>query len=232
MIQFIAATQRVAHGFLSRLQARDRRERGPVGPRLWLAPRIAVIPKSKTQDLFVLGVLCVSVVNLLGCQTERTSTSDGWRMPPQPRSAPTPPPSLKADRMVFTVGSKPEDTNNNGFPDMIRVSIALFSSQHPTALRQSGAFVFTLHRKGQAGSPGETPMVEWRLEGDAVKQAESQMLAGPCYIFQLSLLDRGTDRLPLEQADLVCEFIPADGSPTVTSEGVRTIQIGRRGSTQ
>jgi hypothetical protein len=48
----------------------------------------------------------------------------------------------------------------------------------------------------------------------------------------LSLLEVGDDRLPLERADLVCRFEPADGSPPITSDGVRTIQIGRRAAAE
>jgi hypothetical protein len=55
---------------------------------------------------------------------------------------------------------------------------------------------------------------------------------GPFYRFQLSLLEVGDDRLPLERADLVCRFEPADGSQPITSDGVRTIQIGRRAAAE
>lgn len=164
---------------------------------------------------------------MAGCRTERVTTSDGWRMPPEPRAAPQPPGNLRADRMVFTVGSKPDDTNNNGFPDSIQVSVALFSSQHPTALRQDGTFAFTMYRQGEYGTSAK-PMFEWKLSKERVQSAQAHTYVGPCFLFQLSLLDLGTDRLPLERADLVCRFEPADGGPPVISDGVRTIQIGRR----
>ncbi len=185
-------------------------------------------PKSRIQNRLLFCVLCISAVNLLGCQTDKVTTSDGWRMPPEPRATPQPPPTLRADTMAFTVGSKPDDTNNNGFPDSIQVSVSLFSTQHPTALRQEGAFVFEMYRQGEFGASEAKPMLKWRKEPEAVKQAEARTLAGPCYLFQLSLLDFGTDRIPLDRADLVCRFEPADGSPPVRCEGVRTIQIGRR----
>jgi hypothetical protein len=173
--------------------------------------------------------LCILGLSILtACQTERVTTSDGWRMPPAPRSAPTPPASARADRMVFTVGSKPDDTNNNGFPDGIQVSVALFSSQHPTALRQDGTFAFTMYRQGEFGAAEAKPMYEWKLSKEQVLNGQTQTYVGPSYLFQVSLLDMGTDRLPLERADLVCRFEPSDGSAAVHSDGVRSIQIGRR----
>jgi hypothetical protein len=199
---------------------------------LALSPRLSAVDRAEsrkpTADSRLRGWTFALLLCVAGCQTDRVTTSDGWRMPPAPRAAPTPPPSLRADRMVFTVGSKPDDTNNNGFPDQIKASVALFSSQHPTAIRQDGAFVFEMYPQGQFGADGVRPLAHWRIEGEALKQFETVMLAGPSYMFQLSLLERGTDRLPLERADLVCIFEPADGSPAVRSQGVRTIQIGRR----
>ncbi len=146
---------------------------------------------------------------------------------------PVPPASLTADRMVFMVGSKPDDTNNNGFPDAIRASVALFSEQHPTALREDGAFVFTLYQQGQSDSPDAKQIAQWRVEGGAAAQSLSMAQYGPCYQFTLSLLDPNAgsesgDRLPLDRADLLCTFEPASGAASFTSAGVRTIQIGSR----
>jgi hypothetical protein len=185
-------------------------------------------PKSKIQN--ALGLfLCASVT--VGCQTQRVTTSDGWPLPPEPRQAPVPPSSARADRMVFTVGSKPDDTNNNGFPDTIRASVALFSTQHPTALRQEGMFVFALYPQGKVGMPDAQPIATWRIDPKSRQVILTNTLAGPSYLFNLSLLEAAGvtgDRLPLDRADLICSFEASDGSPTVKSEGVRTIQIGSR----
>lgn len=193
--------------------------------RRWI-PACAAMTSRSTPigTAFVIAV----VFCLWGCQTERVSTSDGWRMPPTPRATPQPPPALRADRMVFTVGSKPDDSNNNGFPDTIRAAVALFSSAHPTALQEIGTFVFTLYRQGDFGSADAKPLLVWKMSGERVTRAMSRMIAGPCYQFELSMLELGTDRLPLERADLICRFEPADSSPAVYCDGVRSIQIGRR----
>jgi len=174
-------------------------------------------------------ILCVvAVCFAVGCQTQRI-TSDGRPLPPPTREAPTTPSTARANRMAFMVGSKPGDINNNGFPDLIRVTVALFSAPHPTSIREDGAFVFTLVPQGQQGQQDAKSLGAWRIEGDEVTRGLSQAQYGPCYQFQLSLLEGGgTDRLELDRADLVCVFEPIDGSPPVKSDGVRTIQIGRR----
>jgi len=173
-------------------------------------------------------MVCLAV----GCQTERI-TSDGRPLPPPTREAPATPASARVNRMAFIVGSKPGDLNNNGYPDQINVTVALFATPHPTSIREEGAFMFTLVPQGQQGEPGAKSLGAWRVEGDAVARGLARAQYGPCYQFQLSLLDGGgTDRMELDRADLVCIFEPADGSVPVKSDGVRTIQIGRRVATQ
>ena len=164
---------------------------------------------------------------LCACQTERITTSDGWPLPPAPRSAPPTPALTKADRMVFMVCSKPDDTNNNGFPDSISATVALFSSRFPTSLRQPGSFVFEIYSQGESGGSDSKPARTWRVPGDNVRSYATAQY-GPYYRFELSLLENGGDRMPLDRADLICRFEPADQSAPVQSAGVRTIQIGRR----
>jgi hypothetical protein len=176
-----------------------------------------------------LAVMSCACVLLWACQTERVTTSDGWPLPPEPRPIPVPPQSLRADRMAFMVGSKPDDTDNNGFPDLIRASVALFSSEHPTALREQGAFVFMLYPQGSTSIAETRPLAEWRIEGEALQSTLAAAQYGPCYQFSLSLLQTpGGDRLPSDRADMVCTFEPADGSEAVHSAGVRTLQVGGR----
>ena len=133
----------------------------------------------------------------------------------------------KADRMVFMVCSKPDDTNNNGFPDSISATVALFSTQFPTSLRQPGSFVFELYVQGESGGSDSKPARTWRVPGDNVRNYAAAQY-GPYYRFELSLLENGGDRMPLDRADLICRFEPDDKSASVQSAGVRTIQIGRR----
>jgi hypothetical protein len=182
----------------------------------------------RLQRILDVVIVAACLSSLSACQTEKVTTSDGWRMPPPPRSAPPQPPNTKADRMLFTVGVKPDDTNNNGYPDSIRVSVGLFTGEYALSIRQSGTFVFTLYPQGKSGQENVAPIAQWRVSGEAVQRAQAVAAYGPCYLFQLNLLEAGGDRLPLDRADMVCRFEPDDGSAAITSQGVRTIQIGRR----
>src|SRR5690606_7854445 len=112
---------------------------------------------------------CLGAAMLCACQTDRVTTSDGWPLPPDPRPAPAPPANLTADRMVFTVGSKPDDSNGNGFPDSIKAAVSLFSLAHPMALQQDGVFIFTLYAQGQAGAPNAKPLGVWRVESSSLQ---------------------------------------------------------------
>jgi hypothetical protein len=170
-----------------------------------------------------------AVMMLAGCQTENVTTSDGWQMPPEPRDAPVTPAGAKADRMVFMVSPKADDSDNNGYPDLIRASVVLFNDQHPTALREEGSFTFVLYEQGRSSNPAAQPIAEWRVEGDALRETLATAQYGPCYQFVLSLLQTPAgDRFPTERADMICRFEPSSGSPAVQSTGVRTLQIGGR----
>jgi len=182
-------------------------------------------PKSKIISFLLLSV---SIPLLSGCQTQHITTSDGWPLPPAPHAAAPAPADTKADRMVFTVASKPDDTDNNGFPDSIKASVALFSSEHPMAIRQDGVFIFTLYQQGKSGTADTKPIAVWNIKPDSPNVILARTIAGPSYLFQLNLQEAGGDRMRLDRADLICRFEPTDGSKAVVSQGVRTIQIGRR----
>ncbi len=169
------------------------------------------------------------VAFLAACQTERVTTSDGWQMPPEPREMPVPPAGLKADRMLFVVAPKADDTNNNGYPDTIRASVALFSGEHPIAMLEDGAFIFLLYLQGQTNARDSEPLAQWRVEGDTLHEILTPTQIGPCYQFVLSMLQTPAgDRLPTERADMICRFEPAGGGDPVMSAGVRSLQIGGR----
>jgi len=175
-------------------------------------------------------ISCVlTLLILAACQTERVQTSDGRPMPPKPHPAPAAPAGAIANRMALLVGSKADDTNGNGYPDQIQATVVLFASPHPTPILADGAFVFSLYPMGQAKAAGGEVLAEWRVEGEAVRASQAVARYGPCYRFRLCLLDSVGDVHPLSRADLVCRFEPTDGSPTVMSDGIRSIQIGRRG---
>lgn len=170
--------------------------------------------------------LCMLIA---GCATEtRTTTTNTARpLPPEPQPAPVTPANAHASRMVFAVGSKPDDTDGNGYPDRIDATVMLFAQRYPTPMFVDGTFEFTLHASGQTTNADAPSLAQWTVSGEAIEKTKARTTIGPQYRFTLSLLDAGTDRYPLALADLTCTFIPADGSTPVASDGVRSIQIGR-----
>jgi hypothetical protein len=175
----------------------------------------------------VLRGLAAAVLLLPACVTEHV-TSDGRPMPPEPKRTPPAPQSAAPNRMMLLVGRKAQDTDGNGYPDLVTVEIALFAQPHPTSVEAPGRFVFTLYRLGAAHDPEVPPLREWVIESDVAAKSRAQALYGTCYRFRLSLLDAGSDRLPTMQADLRGRFEPAGGGdPVPASDEVRLVQLGR-----
>jgi len=165
-----------------------------------------------------------------GCTSSGSVTSDGRPMPPKPRAAPVTPVGAVPNSMTLLVSYKPEDTDGNGFPDLIRAAAALFAQPHPTPVYAEGSFVFTLYRLGEARLPGARPIATWRFSPEQVAAARSRDLYGPSHSFAFSLLDAGGDRLPPSRGDLRGRFEPVGGGPVVySSDEVRAVLLGRGG---
>jgi hypothetical protein len=129
---------------------------------------------------------------------------------------------------VLNVSAAPLDTNGNGYPDLIHATAHLFDTRYPPAIKEDGTFVFLLWASGEVGLPDVDPLHEWRIEGEALELAHARSAFGECYRFRLSLLDGGTDRLPIGMADIQCWFEPADGRSATYAGEVASIRIGRR----
>jgi len=176
-------------------------------------------------------ILSLSLVLLPACQTEKVTFSDGRPIPPPPRPAEPAPTGAQPNAMALMVSSRPDDTNGNGYPDLIPVTVALFAKPHETAVVADGgsSFVFTLYPKGQIGVPGVQELGTWTYAGDTVARAQTVAIYGPCYRFRLSLLEVGAGEIHrLNQADLVCRYQPPAPGHAVDSDSVRTVQIGKR----
>ena len=185
--------------------------------------------KKGQSTLSIAGALCLLLPLMIGCQTTNVQSSDGRPMPPAPHAAPRTPEAALVNAIALRVGAKPIDTNGNSYPDLIQVEAYLFAEPHPSPVYEDGAFLFTLHHRGQTDRPDARPIAEWRIEGEALQACKGiSSLFGPAYTFGLSLMDKGGDEYPLCGADLSCRFEPADGRPAVAGSGVRSLQIGRR----
>jgi len=180
------------------------------------------------QRLASASGLLLAILLLGGCQTETIARGVSRPLPAAPHDAPPVPAGAEVNRIVFMVGSKPLDTDANGFPDRIDTTVTLFSYPHPTPLWSDGQLVFSVFVKGEARLDDATPIVEWSFEGDELERSRAVSQVGRQYRASLSLYKTGTDRLPFGEVDVICRFVPADGGPAVHCSGVRTLQIGRR----
>lgn len=172
------------------------------------------------RSLFSIAVLAIG-----GCTTSVVEYSDGRPLPPKPSAPPTTPESAKATALALMVAPKPIDTDGNRVPDLIKIDAYLFAEPHPTPIHASGTFVFTLYPMRTAPDPNATPIAEWRYGPELLAKHQSAAMAGPCYHFELSLLEHGgEDRVGIG-ADLAVRFEPAGGGPPIRAMGVRTIQF-------
>lgn len=164
----------------------------------------------------------------LGACTTSVTTSDGRPMPRAPREAPEAPEGSRVNAMAMLVANKATDTNGNGYPDQIHVTVHLFALPHQSPIFEPGAMVFALYPPGRAIGPEAQPMLQWRLDAERVSGARTRTLAGPAHVFQLSLVEQGGDQYPLMTGNLTCHFLPADGAAAVASSEAVPVSIGRR----
>jgi len=162
-----------------------------------------------------------------GCTSTTVTSGVARPSPARPHDPPRVPAGALANRMVFIVGSKPIDTDGNGWPDRVEATVTLFASPHPTPLWEAGRLVCSMYLKGQARAGQMPPITEWVFEGERLERAKASSQVGRQYRLSMSLLDLGSDRLPFGEVDLVCRFEPADGRPAVHNQGVRSLQISR-----
>ncbi len=172
--------------------------------------------------------LGLGVLSAAGCQETRTTSGFRRPMPPKPRPLPRVPPDARADALVLNIAAAPLDTNRNGYADLILASAHLFDRRYPAAMHEDGAFVFLLYGGGDAARPGSQPIHQWRIEEEALRRSYTRSAFGAGYRFRLSLLEGGTDALPIATADVVCRFEPADGRPAVYPSEISSIQMGLR----
>lgn len=148
---------------------------------------------------------------------------------PPPRPAPRPlniaePPGLEVEHIVLSTDQFAVDSDGNGFADSFRVYVYLFPDEtvYPKPVHRSGSMLFTL-----TDQDGKT-LAEWVLGPGQLAEAQDPTLPLKGYSAKLSLLDAGSDRLNITQADLTCRFIP-EGGQAVRARGLTTVTIGPTG---
>jgi hypothetical protein len=153
---------------------------------------------SRARPARAAGIAAAALAILIaGCASSRP----GNQPSPPPRSGSARPDTLTiaADNFV--------DTDGNRYRDSAVVVVYLFSEKHTLPMQVEGEFAFILQsHSGQR-------LAEWRFDRQATAAAMQQLPPGPGYIFQLSLLESGTDRIEEREADLIAAFLPASSGP-------------------
>ena len=163
-----------------------------------------------------------------GCQTQ-TITSDGRPLPPRPNAAPEAPVDAVPTRMLMFVGQRADDSDGNGFPDLLRASVGLFAAEYDLAIARRGTFTFALYALGEFGQPGAEPIRQWTFDAEASAPLIGTKPWGQGYDVTLSLLEAGSDRLPPQTVDLRASFVDeATGRRATVSNEPRTFRIGAR----
>jgi hypothetical protein len=116
------------------------------------------------------------------------------------------------------------DTDGNGFPDTFPVTVYLFADGFPLSLEVPGTFRFELY-----SAEGKLARI-WTIDSDQARAAVRRAGPGPAYVFALSMLDGGSDRVRKQTVDLSAVFTPDPRPNTTMGAPVRartmTIQIG------
>lgn len=137
---------------------------------------------------------------------------------PRPQTSSTARPailSLAADNFA--------DTDGNRYRDSTIVVVYIFSEDQSLPMRADGEFTFTL--QGRSGRR----LAEWRFDRQQTAAAVEQLPPGPGYIFELSMLESGTDRTEEREADLIATFSLAqrdDRRPPVTLRRSVPLAVG------
>lgn len=133
------------------------------------------------------GFLALAMV---ACESSPASRRSVQIPLPEPVPAPQVPVGATANRMTLLVSPSTEDSDGNGFPDIVHVTSSLFSHPHPTPMQAQGTFVFELHAIGQSQQMNGEPLAVWRRGPQQNAEVQTMALYGRCYPFSLSLEER------------------------------------------
>lgn len=139
---------------------------------------------------------------------------------PTPQPTPEQPSGVIPDRLSLSA-SWPEDTDANGYADTTTVVVYVFDTRYSAApIAVPGTMTIRL-----IDGTGAT-VREWNYTTSETEKAVRRFAAGPGYQLLPSLLDHGTDRVDLQEVDVMAIFTPTAGTP-VRSRGAATLRIGK-----
>lgn len=164
-----------------------------------------------SRRLLALAALALSFFSLPACVTEN----------PRHRDVPAPPPSAHPSRLMLSAGQFLEDSDSNGYGDLITVSVYLFDERYTHApITTTGTIEFVLR------SPAGKDIRTWSFSDAQTKAALTNLPAGQGYTFRLSLRDKGSDQLPGMTAELFAIFKTQSGESVQSNVPVR---VGKSG---
>ena len=172
---------------------------------------------------FASRVVCVSVALLLSIGPAACVT-EGPPMARQPREIPPQPEGIIPTDLDLLGSRFAQDSDGNGYADMLHITVYLFNSvgSYRASIRAEGSLSFVL-----TGQDGKV-ISKWEFDAAQAAAARQQLLAGPGYMFKLSLRDNGgSDELATTDARLRCTFTPAGGGTPLTNRNPIAIGIGR-----
>jgi hypothetical protein len=116
-------------------------------------------------------------------------------------------PSSIAPAKIAPVAGDFTDTDANRYRDTTRVIVYIYadSDKYPIPMKPEGSFQFRLE------NPQGKTIATWNFDRAKTAKAARQLAPGPGFVFDLSLLDLGTDKIEDSEAELLITFTPADG---------------------
>jgi len=142
----------------------------------------------------------------------------GCAVPVRSGNANPTPSSAVPGLVAFTV-SDFTDTDSNGYRDRTNAAVYLYASGYPIPVRTKGAAEFQLlSRDGRL-------LARWQFNEAQTAASQYDLAPGPGFIFELSLLSLGSDRLEATEGELICIFTPTNGR-AIRARPSGPVQIG------
>lgn len=183
----------------------------PVSPRLHQRASSRRFSMAARHAALLACALVLSVAS--GCVSDK----------PTPHQVAAAPRGTTPSALQMWVRTPIPDADGNGFPDTFPVTVYLFAEGYPLSIQVRGTFRFELY-----SAEGKLARV-WTIEGDKAEESIRQAGPGPAYVFLLSLLDSGSDRVRRQTVDLAATFTPensSSGGGLPVKARTTTIQIG------